>query len=238
MMKHRIIFIGMLLTVMWSSSPDFIGEVLHYSAGFRFLPAGNATLSMQSDSLENEMVYLLTSTVRTNSFLSNFYKIRDDIKSWLSTDNLSLKKTVQTIREGRYRKNHEARILGDSLAISEKRITRLPGAVYDPIAFVYFLRLQKLLEGNQYSFFSYSRKKITKIIVDVTGRETIQVPAGTFTCYKIEPVAGNGKSILKNNGVMRVWLTDDSLHIPIKIEQNTSIGTMVMKLKKITHLIP
>ena len=238
MIKNRTIFICILFTCVWSSSPNFIGEVLHYSAGFRFFPAGNATLSMESDSLEGEMVYLLSSTVKTNSFLSKFYEVKDVIKSWLSPDNLSLKKTVQTIREGRYRKNHEARILGDSLAISEKRITRLPGAVYDPIAFVYFLRLQKLLEGNQYSFFSYSRKKIKEIIVDVTGRETIQVPAGTFTCYKIEPVAGNGKSILKNNGVMRVWLTDDSLHIPIKIEQNTSIGTMVMKLKKITHLIP
>ena len=164
MIKQKIIFISLLFTYSWSLSPNFIDEVLHYSAGFRFFPAGHATLSIGSDSLEDKMVYLLTSTVRTNSFLSKFYEVRDVIQSWLSPENLSLKKTVQTIREGRYRKNHEARILGDSLAISEKRITKLPGAVYDPIAFVYFLRLQKLLEGNQYSFFSYSRKKIKKII--------------------------------------------------------------------------
>jgi len=31
---------------------------------------------------------------------------------------------------------------------------------------------------------------------------------------------------------MRVWLSDDSLHLPIKIEQSTNIGTMIMKLKK------
>ena len=79
----------MLVTFMWSASPDFIGEVLHYSAGFRFFPAGNATLSMVSDSLEDEMVYLLTSTVSTNSFLSQFYKVRNVVKSWLSPDNFS-----------------------------------------------------------------------------------------------------------------------------------------------------
>ena len=110
----------MLLTVMWSSSPDFIGEVLHYSAGFRFLPAGNATLSMQSDSLENEMVYLLTSTISTNSFISKFYKVRDVVQSWLSPDNFSLKKIAQTIREGSFHRDNEANIIGDSLAVSKK----------------------------------------------------------------------------------------------------------------------
>ena len=233
MIKQKIIFISLLFTYSWSLSPNFIDEVLHYSAGFRFFPAGHATLSIESDSLEDKMVYLLTSTVRTNSFLSKFYEVRDVIKSWLSTENLSLKKTVQTIREGNYHKDHEAIIQGDSLAISKKNIIKLPGEVYDPVAYVYFLRMQKLLQGNQYRFFSYGETKIKEVIVDVTGKETIKVPAGTFNCFKIEPVSGDGKPLLKNNGVMRVWLSDDSLHLPIKIEQNTNIGTMVMKLKNI-----
>ena len=233
MIKQKIIFISLLFTYSWSLSPNFIDEVLHYSAGFRFFPAGHATLSIESDSLEDKMVYLLTSTVRTNSFLSKFYEVRDVIKSWLSTENLSLKKTVQTIREGNYHKDHEAIIQGDSLAISKKNTIKLPGEVYDPVAYVYFLRMQKLLQGNQYRFFSYGETKIKEVIVDVTGKETIKVPAGTFNCFKIEPVSGDGKPLLKNNGVMRVWLSDDSLHLPIKIEQNTNIGTMVMKLKNI-----
>ena len=231
-MIHRIIFIAIFSTVLSSTTPDFIGEVLHYSAGFRFFPAGNATLSMQHDSLGDEMVYVLTSTIKTNSFLSNFYKIRDVIKSWLSTDNLSLKKTIHTIREGRYHRDHEAIIHGDSLAISNKQIIKLPDKVYDPVAYVYFLRMQKLFKGNQYRFVSYVQNKMTEVLVNVTGKETITVPAGTFKCFKIEPVSGNEKPLLKNNADMRVWLSDDSLHLPIKIEQSTSIGTIIMKLKK------
>ena len=235
MMKNRILSISMLVTFIWSASPDFIGEVLHYSAGFRFFPAGNATLSMVSDSLEDEMVYLLTSTVSTNSFIGQFYKVRDVVKSWLSSDNFSLKKTVQIIRQGRHHRDHEASIIRDSLAVSKTRTIKLPGEVYDPVAYVYFLRTQKLLEGNQYRFFSYGKTKMKEVIVDVKGKETIRVPAGTFTCIKIEPVSDDGKPLLKNNGVMRVWLSEDSLHIPIKIEQNTNLGTMVMKLKAISH---
>ena len=235
MIKNRTIFICILLTCVWSSSPNFIGEVLHYSAGFKFFPAGNATLSMESDSLEGEMVYLLSSTVKTNSFLSKFYEVKDVIKSWLSPDNLSLKKTVQTIREGRNHRNHEAIILGDSVAVSKKHTIKLTGKVYDPVAYVYFLRMQKLLEGNRYHFFSYGKTKMKEVIVDVMGIETIKVPAGTFKCFKIEPVSGDGRPLLKNNGAMRVWLSEDSLHLPIKIEQNTNIGTMVLKLKDISH---
>ena len=235
MIKHAIILFIILFTLGWTKSPDFIGEVLQYSAGFRIFPAGNATLSIQSDSLENELTYLLTTTIRTNSFLSKFYEVRDEVKSWLSTDNLSLKKTVQTIREGRYKRDHDAIIIGDSIAVSKNNIVKLSDKVYDPVAYVYFLRMQKLLQGNQYRFFSYGETKIKEVIVDVTGKETIKVPAGRFNCFKIEPVSGDGKPLLKNNGVMRVWLSDDSLHLPIKIEQNTNIGTMVMKLKEITH---
>ena len=237
-MKHRLIFIYILLTFGLSSSPDFIGEILYYSAGFRFFPAGNATLTMESDTLENEIVYLLTSTVKTNSFLSKFYEVRDVIQSWLSPENLSLKKTVQTIREGHYHRDYEARIIGDSLSISGQNTNKLPGRVYDPVAYVYFLRMQKLLEGNRYRFYSYGQTKIKEVIVDVTGKEKIKVPAGTYNCFKIEPVSGDGTPLLKNNGVMRIWLSEDSLHLPIKIEQNTNIGTMVMKLKAISHYIP
>ena len=235
MKKYRLLLLIILWSWSWTSTPNFINEVLHYSVSFRYFSAGNATLSMTSDTLNDKMVYLLTSTLKTNSFLSKFYSIRDEIKSWLSLDNLSLIKTMQKIREGRYRRNHNALILGDSLAVSKDRNLELPGNVYDPMAFIYFLRQQKLIEGDQYSFYSYGPKKIKEIIVHITGKEMIKVPEGTHNCYKIEPISGDGKPLLKNNGIMKVWLSEDSLHLPVKIEQNTKIGAIVMQLKSITN---
>ena len=234
-MKYRILFITVLLSVDLSAEPSFIGETLNYTAGFRLFPAGNATLSMSSDYLDGKMVYLLTSTVTTNSFLSNFYKVRDVIQSWLSPDNLSLRRTAQTIREGSYKRDHEANILGDSLAVSMQNVIKLPGKVYDPVAYVYFLRMQTLIVGNRYHFYSYGETNMKKVYVDVIGMETIKVPAGKFRCFKIAPVSGDGKPLLKNNGAMKVWLSEDKSHLPIKIEQNTNVGTMVMKLKSVSH---
>ena len=160
MMLRRLLITISFIVIAKSSSPHFVGEVLHYTAGFRIFPAGNATLSIEIDSLNGEMVYLLKSSVNTNSFLSKFYKVQDEIKSWLAPDNLKLLKTVQKIREVRYHRNHEAIIKGDSVAISENNNKVLPGLVYDPVAFVYFLRMQELLLGNRYSFLSYGQKKL------------------------------------------------------------------------------
>ena len=232
-MIRRFNILIILLAKIWSNEPNFVGEELQYSAGFRFLPAGEAILSFYVDSLNGESVYKLTTSIKTNSFLDTFYEVRDEINSWLQPENLSLRKTIQKIREGNYKRDHQSMIQGDSIAISGNTIRGIPGKVYDPIAFVYYLRNQDLNMGSSYNFLSYSRKKIREVIVNVTALETIQVSAGTFNCLKVEPIATDGIPLLKNDGQMRVWITDDHLRLPVKIEQKTNIGTMVMKLKAI-----
>ena len=232
MIKYAHI-LNLLLVWLWANNTDFIDEELQYTAGFRFMPAGEASLFLTTDSLNGESVYKLTTSIKTNSFLDVFYKVRDDIQSWLNPENFSLKKTIQQIREGRYHRDHQSIIQGDSIAISENQSQAIPGKVYDPVSFIYYLRKQDLNLGNSYKFYSYNRKKIREVIVNITAKETVQVSAGTFNCLKVEPVAADGIPLLKNDGQMRVWITDDHLRLPVKIEQNTNIGTMVMKLKAI-----
>ena len=109
-MMNKKIFISILfiLSILWGSNLPFENETLYYSVGFRSFSAGNATLSLRSDTLNNNNTYLLISTLKTNSFLSRFYKVRDVIKSWLSPNDFSLIKINKKIHEGRYKKNHEA----------------------------------------------------------------------------------------------------------------------------------
>ena len=233
MNKMNFISILFISSILWSSNLPFENEVLHYSVGFRSFSAGSATLSIKSDTLNNNNTYLLISTLKTNSFLSNFYKVKDEIHSWLSTIDFSLIKTTQKIREGRYKKNNEAFIIDDDILISNNKTIPLYGKIYDPMAFIYFLRQQKLQKGNQYSFFSYSPKKIKEIIVKITDRKMVKTDYGKYDCYVIEPFSKDGKPLLKNRGAMQIWLSADSLHIPIIIKQYTNLGNMTMQLKSI-----
>ena len=232
MKKKQLILIIFFSSLLWSTS-DFINETLHYSVKFRSLSAGNAILSMKTDTINGKEAYLLTSTIKTNSFLSNFYKVRDEINSWLSIIDFSLIKTTQRIREGRYKKNNEAFIIDDNMLISNNKKIPLSGKLYDPMAFIYFLRQQELKKGNQYGFFSYSPKKIKEIIVKITDKKMIKTDYGKYDCYVIEPFSKDGKPLLKNKGAMQIWLSADSLHIPIMIKQYTNLGNMTMQLKSI-----
>ena len=233
MSKHKKYLLSLLITSIWGISPHFVGEELHYSAGFRLFPAGNAILSLKSDSLNGKLTYLLSTSVKTNSFLDNFYEVRDETLSWLNVEDFSLLKTVKEIREGKYHRNHSAHTQGDSLLIWNKKYFTITEPVYDPIAFIYFLRSQKLSLGDSFHFLSAGEKKVREVWVNITARESIKVPAGDFDCLKVEPVSPDGVPLLKNNGELRVWLSNDNKRFPVKIEMKTNVGTMVMKLKEI-----
>ena len=180
MLKKYYHIVILLLAWVWTNPHNFVGEELQYSAGFSFFPAGEAILTFSADSLNGESVYRLITSVKTNSFLDAFYVVRDEIQSWLNPENLSLKKTIKTIREGNYHRDHQSMIHGDSIAVSGNKIRDIPGKVYDPVSFVYYLRIQDLNLGNSYKFFSYDQNKIREVIVNITAKETVQVSAGTF----------------------------------------------------------
>ena len=232
MIKKYCYIIILLLAWAWTNSNEFVGEELQYSAGFRFFPAGQAVLSLSSDSLNGEVVYILTTLVKTNSFLDAFYVVRDKIQSWLNPQNFSLQQSIQTIREGKYHRDHTIHIQGDSILVWNNETLKLAGPVYDPIAFIYYLRSQNLSLGDSFNFFSAGNGIVKEVIVHITKVENIEVSAGAFNCLRIEPVSSDGKPLLKNNGEMRVWLSNDNIKLPVKIELKTNIGTMVMKLKE------
>ncbi len=232
MIKQKVYLLILLTTSIWGNPPNFVGEELKYSAGFRLFPAGNAILSLTLDSLNGKPAFLLATSVKTNSFLDAFYTVRDETLSWLNIMDFSLLKAVKKIREGKYHRNHSIHTIGDSLLIWNKKYFTITEPVYDPIAFIYFLRSQELSLEDSFHFLSAGEKKVREVWVNITGIEKIKVPAGNFDCLKVEPVSPDGKPLLKNNGELRVWLSNDDNKLPVKIEMKTNIGTMVMKLKE------
>ena len=235
MIKQKVYLLILLTTSIWGNPPNFVGEELKYSAGFRLFPAGNAILSLTLDSLNGKPAFLLATSVKTNSFLDAFYTVRDETLSWLNIMDFSLLKAVKTIHEGKYHRNHSIHTIGDSLLIWNKKYFTITEPVYDPIAFIYFLRSQELSLEDSFHFLSAGEKKVREVWVNITGIEKIKVPAGNFDCLKVEPVSPDGKPLLKNNGELRVWLSNDDNKLPVKIEMKTNIGTMVMKLKEFKH---
>ncbi len=193
-------------------------------------------MEIRKDTLNGQVVSKLISSTNTNSFLDNFYKVRDEIVVWMDEDDQQLLQVHKDIHEGRYKKKHYARI--DTVALqaySGKDTLDLPGKVYDPISVVYYLRRQDLTVGNALHFNTYDNGKIKEVFVSVEKEDRVAVPAGIFNCIVLTPASADGKKLLKNKGQMKVWLSDDEHKYPVRIEQKTNVGTMLLELEKVIY---
>ena len=225
--KLTYLLIMILLSVAW-------GEKLVYSAGFRLFDAGEAVFTSQSKILNDEPVLLITSTIKTNSFLSRFYNVNDVVKIWSNKDDFTLIKIEKDVNEGSYHLDYSAHVTEDLKLVSAKKTIQLESKVYDPISAIFMLRKQPLTEGDSYKFTTIENGIIRKVNVMVGGIEKVSVPAGKFNTRQIIPISDDGVPLFKHDGKMKVWYSDDVRHLPVKMEQKTNVGTLILKLKKFT----
>ena len=64
----------------------------------------------------------------------------------------------------------------------------------------------------------------------------MKVPAGTFYAYGTMPEMKNLSGVFKKSpdGILKVWYSDDSKRLPIKISSKVVIGSFTAKLEKIS----
>ena len=231
--KYLFHIIHVIYLTSFCYTEELNNEKLIYDINFRIFSAGEATFESHIDSINNEEVYKIVSKTISNKFLDRFYKLRDQIDIWIDKDNYSLLKINKKIKEGSYKRNFSAIIdQQQSLAIYKNKTKKVPKIVFDPLAAIYYYRTLNLKKNNQYDFFTFDEGKLKEITLKVTDTENIKTPLGRFQCFVLKPFSKNGKKLFKNNGQMTIWISNDEKRLPIKIEQNTSIGKLVLNLRK------
>ena len=103
----------------------------------------------------------------------------------------------------------------------------------DPFSMFYYLRTIPLKEKKIMSFSSFEGKKIIHYNLQMTGKEIVSTPAGTFACNVVRPFR-KGKNLFKNSGDMQIWISDDSKRLPVKIHIKMKFGSMTLLLKKVS----
>ena len=206
-------------------------EKFIYSAGFKFINVGYATISSTMNNDDNELI--INTLVVSNKFLDRLYKVRDEIKLTVDPDDFSLKKIEKDVIEGKWEQHYVAEVDSNLNVITKDKIMENDKLLFDPISIIYNLRKQELITGNKYEYHILGIDEIKSLVTEVKNKEDIKVPAGRYKCIKVVPYSNNGENIFKENGYMTAWFSNDDKKIPVKIELKTNIGNMVLKLKKI-----
>ena len=234
-MRRILIIITLLFSLNYGQNIPFkVGERLTYTLQFNVIKMGRGYLSVEAnDTISSIPSYHVKFQAKTSKFADNIYRVRDYIDIWLNTSELKTIKLVKQLNEGNYHKKYDTSIdYNKSIAIVNTDTLKITGSVRDPYSLLYYFRTIPLEIGQILDFTALDNKKLTDFQVIIDGKETVKTPAGTFPCIIIKPFR-EGKTLLKNDGDMKIWLSDDELRLPVQIQIKLKFGSMLLRLKTI-----
>ena len=113
--------------------------------------------------------------------------------------------------------------------IKTKPLPRAEGML-DLISAFYFVRLQKLKEGEMLRF-PVSDDGVNYVFDVVVGKkEKLNTDCGKVNTLRIEPKLFGPGQLISRPGEMTLWLTADKTRVPVKLIAKTSAGTVSARL--------
>jgi len=111
----------------------------------------------------------------------------------------------------------------------EKAAVRENGML-DLLSAIYFVRLQKLKEGQLIRFPVNDDGTNYWFDIVVGKHEKLKTECGKVKTIKLEPKLFGPGQLISRQGEMTMWVTDDNKHIPLKVVAKTASGTVNAKL--------
>jgi len=211
-------------TVVWAP-----GEKLVFSIQYGLITAGEATIEVDEaiKIRQDRPTYHLITRAASNSVFSKVFSVRDRVESFMDTLELHSVRFEKHLREGDYKK--DLLILFDQerhkALVDGKRECDVEPHVQDILSSLYYVRTVPLEVGKSVYVPNHDNGKNYPLEVRVERRERITVDAGTFDCLVVEPVL-MGEAVFKQNGRVKVWLTDDELRMPVLLKSKVFVGAI------------
>jgi hypothetical protein len=191
---------------------------------------GELTLTASPAELQGRPTYRFEMSAVSNAFLSKFFLVRDTIVSWIDPKSFrSLRFEKHTVEGKRVKDELTEFDYEKKVVRSEGEVFPLEEATLDSLSSVYYVRTLSL-EGDKPIEFQVFSGQPRALVVELKGRETVSVPAGSFQTIRVEP-RSTGTGLMGKNLVL--WLTDDVRKIPVQLRSKLKVGTLVGKLKSI-----
>lgn len=229
----------------WRAEPNTaftFGEKLNFAVHWQFVSVGSASMSVAGpDNLRDRQAYHIVTEARSTEFFDNFYKVRDVNESWIDTQSLCSLKFASHIRESKTVKDETVEIdqpNGTFFLVEKSTAGVVPAWVQDVLSALYFVRTRELENGAEYVVDALSGDKPWPLTVKVVGRETVQVPAGTFDCFVVEPAVRDGAGIFQAKGKLWVWLSADNRKMPVLMRSKIAVGAVEAQLVSYENAVP
>jgi hypothetical protein len=230
------------------------GEKISYTVFYNvigiYINAGTATFTTTNETMQNSEVYHVIGEGATNSKYDWIFKVRDRYETYFNASDLKPLKFQRHISEGKYNKHEEVTFNQQTNTVTTKRgVYAVPENVQDVISIMYYARdinYKQYQTGNRIPISMFIDNKVYKMYIHYIGRETIKTKYGKFNAIKLKPLLLKGNafedekllegSVFEGSEKMTIWVTDDSNHIPVRIESPIAVGRVKVDLMQYENL--
>lgn len=220
--------------------PFFKGEYLHFKVSYGLLLAGYATIEVQENlNFKDREIFKFVTTAKSRKAFDWIFKVRDRTESFFDKVEMNSLRFEKHLREGSYeddtvidydQKEKKAFYTSERKDKKTRKATIvIPEDVMDPLSALFYVRTLEFKPGDEILIPATDNKKVYDIKVIIHKIENIEVVAGKFKCYVVEPVMADG-GVFKKDGKVKVWLTADRKKMPVKMETKVYIGSITAEL--------
>lgn len=234
-------YTGMDLLRTFVNNAFTVGEKLRYDVYYGPIVAGSATIETPSYVYqEGRKCYKVEFSMRSAPFFDIFFRVRDYYYSLIDAKGIFPWKFEQHVREGGYKRDFVAQFdqCNHTAMTSQGGPFVIEPYTQDAVSSFFYARTvdyDTVKVGSEIHFWNFYENKVYPLDVKYIGREDIHTKAGDFHCQVIEPIIVKG-GLFKNTGKITVWVTDDSLRVPVKVKTDVVIGSVVAELTSYSGL--
>lgn len=230
----------MIVSLSFSSSlaiPFFPGERLVFDLSWYGVNGGTSVFEVSNATYDNKSVLKISSTVKSNSFISMFYPVYDVVESYIDMKNLQPYHYRARQQEGSYRSDKEIIFDRERNVLTyinhksggKRLVSEITEGVHDPLSVIYFLRTIPIQAGQTVNVDVHDGRKNWTLVVLGVNKEKVVTPAGTFDTIKVKTFI-KYEGLFVNKGDVFIWFTDDEVKMPVKMESKVKVGSITAVL--------
>ncbi|MFD0931974.1 DUF3108 domain-containing protein [Psychroflexus salinarum] len=246
-MKLILSFLFFLLTFAgFSQSAYEEGEWLDFKIKYGWFNTSKASLEIKKTKLGDEDVFHVIGNGKSVGLLDVFFKVRDRYETYITTKEGQPIKFIRDINEGGYKKHKELffnhntnRVKVVDFKHNTTESFDLKPNSQDMLSAFYKLRntidIDNLEVGQEFNINMFFDNDNYDFKTKFLGYETLDTKFGEIACLKFRPYVMADR-VFEESESLTFWVTADENKIPIKIEAELAVGSLVAELHEFKGL--
>lgn len=201
-----------------------------------FLKAGNATLSIKEETLDNKPVYHVVGKGWTTGAIRWFFKVKDRYESYFDKEKLIPYKFIRDINEGGHTKNIEIEFdqINQKAHVNNKKhktkkVYDTKPNIQDMVSTFYYLRnkldVTKLKIGDEVKVDMFFDEENYGFKLKYLGEEIIDTEFGKIESLKFRPYVMAGR-VFKEEESLTLWVSKDKNRVPLRVKADLAVGSL------------